>query len=64
MKMNPVKSSNIIAIGYDNGTMRIEFKSGIYEWENVSQKTFDRFTEAESKGKFFKSLDLPKGKKL
>jgi hypothetical protein len=53
--MVAVESSNIKAIGYDKPTrkLRIQFKSGLYEYVNVEKQLFDGFLEAESKGKFF-----------
>lgn len=55
--MEPVSSSNIVARGYHPKThkMRIQFRSGLYEYSNVSQKFYDDFKLAESAGKFFQA---------
>lgn len=55
MKMIPVDSSNIAAIGFDSETetLRIEFNDGsIYEYFDVPNHVFEEFKGAESKGKF------------
>jgi len=51
----PVDSSNIKSVGYDPSTLtlEIEFTSGIYQFAGVSQKTFNTFETAGSKGRFF-----------
>ncbi len=54
MEMKPVKSSNIIAAGYENGVMRVRFSNGTeYDYETVSPTTFTEFMVADSQGKFF-----------
>lgn len=54
--MNPVKSSNIAATGYDphSKTLAITFKGGnkTYHYEGVSPDLFDQMHKAESVGKF------------
>jgi len=54
MKMTPVVSSNIKAIGYEEGTLRIEFLHGVsYDYRNVPEQVAKDFFEVESKGSFF-----------
>jgi len=54
MNMEPVVSSNVAAIGFENGTLTVEFKSGsTYEYTGVSKETFQAFKEAPSAGRFF-----------
>lgn len=54
MKMYDVDSSNIKAIGYENGNVIVAFKNGTqYAYENVDEKLFKCFLDSDSKGKFF-----------
>jgi len=51
-----VKSSNINAIGYDEGkgVLEVWFKNRrAYVFFNVKKQTYEDFLKAESKGKFF-----------
>ncbi len=55
MNRDPVASSNITSIGYDEGsqTLEIEFNNGaIYQYYNVSAALFDQLMQAPSKGQF------------
>lgn len=53
MKLNEVVSSNIKSIGYDKGTLVIEYLSGAqYEYYDVPQEVYDELVKAESKGRF------------
>ena len=52
IEMVPVKSSNVIAVGYKNGNMYVEFASGHYEYDNVPKEVYDGFLASESKGKY------------
>ncbi|SFU70091.1 KTSC domain-containing protein [Polaromonas sp. YR568] len=55
MNRDPVASSNLISVGYDDQaqTLEIEFSNGtVYQYYNVSQALFDQFMEAPSKGQF------------
>lgn len=56
MKMHPVDSSMINAIGYDQAsrTLFITFGSGkTYEYADVPSEVFQDFLAADSKGQFF-----------
>lgn len=56
LKMVPVTSSNIAALGYDaaENELHIKFKSGHgYIYKGVGQKLYDELMGAESKGGFF-----------
>ena len=58
MEMHSVQSSNINAIGYDEGseTLQIEFiNGGTYQYFDVPQHVFDGIMNADSKGKFLHS---------
>lgn len=53
---NPVKSSNVVAIGYDkeNKILEVEFKSGgVYAYRTVEESVYNDLVAAESIGKFF-----------
>jgi hypothetical protein len=52
MKRTPVQSSNVVSIGYEDGVLEVEFKSGVYQYAGVPQETFDALMAAESKGQF------------
>ena len=54
-KMVEVTSSNVEAIGYDEGLreLAVRFKSGgTYVYHDVPKSVFDDFLESESKGRF------------
>jgi len=59
MEMIKVKSSNIHAIGYDAGVLRIEFKdnkgnpTSSYDYKNVLPEDYASFNMADSKGRHF-----------
>ena len=54
MEMISVNSSNIVAIGWENNILRVQFNSGVmWEYYNVDDDVFQSFLNAESKGKFF-----------
>jgi hypothetical protein len=55
VKLQPVTSSNVQAIGYDAPTMvlHVEFKQGgTYEYVGVPPKTYNELLAAPSKGQF------------
>lgn len=54
MKMQPVKSSNVVSVGYDPATktMAVEFNSGTYHYHGVSADLHSRMLAAESIGGF------------
>lgn len=54
--MQPVKSSNIEAIGYDEHTktLKIKFKSGgTHSYADVPKLDYERLLSAQSIGKYF-----------
>jgi len=58
IKLNPVKSSQVKAIGYDEATktLAVTFTRGAgatYHYADVSKDTFEKFSKAESIGSFF-----------
>jgi hypothetical protein len=63
IKRQPVVSSDIASIGYDEATatLEIEFKAtGIYRYFSVPKNVFDSLAATPSPGKFF--LQNIKGK--
>jgi hypothetical protein len=55
MDRNPVGSSNIVSVGYDEPTqtLEIEFSSGmIYQYYNVTAALVEQMMQAPSKGQF------------
>lgn len=55
MNMIEVQSSNVVAVGYENGTLAVEFTSGsIYEYANVPQQVYEALLAAPSKGRFLR----------
>ena len=56
MKLIPVESSLILAIGYDKGTQVLEVvlrNELSYEYDDVPPEVVEAFMQAGSKGKFF-----------
>ena len=60
MEMQPVASTNIVAIGYDpqNEILAVQFKKGIYHYNGFPEHLFQAFQEAPSKGKFLRAYIL------
>jgi hypothetical protein len=56
MSMISVSSSAIAAIGYEDGTLAVEFhNSGIYYHHGVPYSVFKSFMSSGSKGAFYNS---------
>ena len=54
MTMQPVRSSNIESVGYEDGTMHVKFKSGkTYVFAEVPTEAHAAFVGADSVGKHF-----------
>lgn len=54
VSMVQVESSNVAAVGYDNGALFVEFHgSGTYRYDKVPRELYDEFLAAESAGRFF-----------
>lgn len=54
MIMQPVSSSNIAAIGYENGILHIRFNSGgLYEYSDVPESVYRGLMSASSHGQYF-----------
>lgn len=53
MNMIPVSSSNLAAVGYEAGTLRILFNSGsIYDYYGVPESVYNGLMRASSKGNY------------
>lgn len=52
MELTKVKSSNIIAVGYQDNSLLVQYSGGTYAYENVDKKVYEGLMAAESKGKF------------
>lgn len=56
-KMEPVNSSNLNRIGYDNGNLVVEFKTGsLYEYSHVPAKVYADLLDASKSGQSVGSL--------
>ncbi len=54
MEMVAVNSSSIKAVGYEDGRLYVNFRSGSrYVYEDVPRKVYDDFRAASSLGRFF-----------
>lgn len=54
MLRNRVNSSNIASIGWENGTLEVEFHdSGVYQYSGVPEAVYHAFLNAYSKGGYF-----------
>lgn len=54
MELKPVNSSNIAAVGYDGGTMHVQFANGsLYKYEGVTEKDYADLMNADSIGSAF-----------
>ena len=53
MEMINVSSSNVSAIGYEDGIIQVRFKNGaVYQYFSCSESLFQSFLNTSSKGKF------------
>ena len=56
MNRMTVNSSNIASVGFEAGTLEVEFKSGgIYQYMNVPELIYRSLLAAPSKGSYFAS---------
>ena len=55
MKRIPVRSSNIVSVGYDidSSVLEVEFGNGIYQYDDVPEDIYDGLMNASSKGNYF-----------
>lgn len=63
MNYQPVTSSNVKALGYENNTLGVQFKNGTeYHYDGVSVEIFNQILEAASIGRTFNELIKSKPK--
>lgn len=55
MEMKKVKSSNVVAVGYDGANLIVEYAGGTYSYEKVAKKVYEGLLAAESKGRYMNS---------
>ena len=54
MHRTAVHSSNITSIGWQDGTLEVEFHDGgVYQYSGVPEAVYQAFLNAYSKGSFF-----------
>ena len=54
MLREPISSSNIKSIGYELGTLEIEFSQGlVYQYYQVPEEVYENLFKCESIGKYF-----------
>ncbi|RVT67670.1 KTSC domain-containing protein [Niallia taxi] len=54
MIMQPVASSNLVSVGYDDSvnTLYIQFRNGTYKYYNVPNNVYRGLLNAPSKGRY------------
>ena len=52
MKKVKVVSSNVVAVGYKDNDLYVDFKSGSYVYKDVPKEIYNALLASESKGKF------------
>lgn len=54
MQMIPVRSSNLVAVGYNPTTLEltVQFRKGVYTYSGVRQNVYNGLISSPSKGKF------------
>jgi hypothetical protein len=56
MEREPVSSEALRSVGYQDGTLEIEFVTGsIYQYFDVPERVYEELRMAESKGAFFQT---------
>lgn len=57
MERNPVASSNIRSVGYQDGTLEVEFVTGnVYQYFDVPQQVYQQLLSAPSPGTYFHEM--------
>lgn len=53
MTRQPVNSSNLSSVGYENGTLEVKFNSGsVYQYFDVPQSVYAALMSASSHGSY------------
>lgn len=54
MNRQPVKSSNLKSVGFENGTLEVEFGNGsIWQYQGVPAEVYNAMLAADSVGSYF-----------
>lgn len=54
MNRQPIDSSSIRSVGFDKGTLEVEFTSGtVYQYQDIPESLYRTLLESESVGSFF-----------
>ena len=54
MHRTPVNSSDLRSVGYEQGTLEVEFKGGrIYQYFDVTEDVYEGLMNADSLGTYF-----------
>jgi len=54
MKRQPVESSNLVSVGYENDVLEIAFKANkVYDYFGVPHSVYAALIRAESVGEYF-----------
>ena len=61
MHRDPVGSSSLKSVGYENGVLEAEFPNGAVWRYQVTEEEWAEFQEAESKGRYFQLYIRPLG---
>jgi len=48
-----VQSSNLVSVGFEGGTLEIEFRDSIYQYFNVPEFVYRGLMDADSHGTYF-----------
>lgn len=58
MRRQPVSSSRISSVGWENNTLEIQFKNGsVYQYFNVTNAEYIRFMNSSSLGHELSNID-------
>lgn len=53
MELVEVESTNLRKVGYENGSLFLEYSSGaLYQYDEVPKNLYEELLTSESKGKF------------
>jgi hypothetical protein len=62
MERQKISSTSIKSMGFDNGVLEVEFKSGgVYQYKGVPMETYQKLRISDSIGSSFSSDVIKKG---
>ncbi len=60
MRRQPVSSSRMVSVGYEDNVLEVEFTDGaIYQYYNVSEGEYINFINSSSRGRALSILFVP-----